>query len=107
MGALHIFSSANYGDMSRDSLAKELDSQWAYLLKAGTCPVWVSEFGTGPEPGSYDLQFFEKFVEFLGSADADFAYWPLNVGPKPGAGGDESYGMLTPEWTPKSEGDPR
>ena len=39
--------------------------------------------------------------------DADFAYWPLNVGPKPGDGGDESYGMLTKEWTAKSEDDVR
>merc|ERR1719440_85423 len=92
--ALKIFSSENYGDMSRSRLAEELYNQWAFLLKAGTCPIWVSEFGCGPS-SDYELQWFEKFVEFLGSVDADWAYWPLNVGPKPGSGGDESYGMLT------------
>merc|ERR1711957_959994 len=85
---------------------EELYSQWIYLLKGETCPVWVSEFGTGPEPG-YDLQWFENVVKILGSVDADFAYWPLNVGPKPGDGGDESYGMLSKEWMPKLEEDPR
>merc|ERR1711879_4352 len=87
-------------------LKEELYSQWSFLLETNTCPVWVSEFGTGPQSG-YDLQWFERFVELLGNVDADWAYWPLNVGPKPGVGGDESYGMLSEDWTPKADGDPR
>jgi len=104
---LRIFSNENYGDMSSSRLAAELSSQWAYLLNDGACPVWVSEFGAGPTPRCYDLLWFEKFVEFLASVDVDWAYWPLNVGPKPGDGGDESYGMLAEDWTPKRGGDPR
>eukprot|EP00439_Symbiodinium_sp_Y106_P006306 s1301_g1.t1 len=33
--------------------------------------------------------------------DADFAYWPLNVGPKPGGSEDEPYGILTNDWQPR------
>jgi len=51
---------------------------------------------------------------YLKAKDADFAYWPLNVGPKAGhgadaataaadgaEGGDESYGLLRNDWSPR------
>eukprot|EP00931_Biecheleriopsis_adriatica_P093597 TRINITY_DN67323_c0_g1_i1.p1 TRINITY_DN67323_c0_g1~~TRINITY_DN67323_c0_g1_i1.p1 ORF type:complete len:439 (-),score=70.99 TRINITY_DN67323_c0_g1_i1:83-1399(-) len=104
--ALGIFSKENYGDMPSDRLHSEIFHQWGYLLEGNHCPVWISEFGTCARPG-YDLEWFSRFVEIVGKMDADFAYWPLNTGPKPGSGDDEPYGMLTEQWTPKPEGDPR
>lgn len=105
--ALGIFSQENYGDMPSEELQSVLREQWGRFLETEQYPVWVSEFGSCGGP-SYDLDWFEKFVTYLGSIDADFAYWPLNVGPKPGSTDDyESYGMLSENWTPKPEGDPR
>lgn len=94
-----IFSKKNYGDMESEQLKEVIDGQWAYLLREDVCPVWISEFGTGPQEG-YDLAWFRRFIEILGSLEVDFAYWPLNVGPKPGCGGHESYGMLSEDWMP-------
>ncbi|CAE7595099.1 unnamed protein product [Symbiodinium sp. CCMP2456] len=103
---LRIFSHQNYGEMSTGELSDVLFEQWGWLLDGDICPVWISEFGTGPAPG-FDLDWFQRFVEILGRMEADYAYWPLNVGPKPGCGGDEPYGMISPDWTPKLEGDIR
>ncbi|CAJ1439740.1 unnamed protein product [Effrenium voratum] len=102
---LGIFSPRNYGDMASRELREELHRQWGHLLERDVCPVWVSEFGTNK--GGYDLSWFQRFVEILGQMEADFAYWPLNVGPKPSCGGEESYGVLGPDWTPSSEKDER
>lgn len=101
-----IFSEANYGDLDRDALFEELVKQWGFLLESNTCPVWVSEFGANADE-EYDMRFFSQFVAFLEAVDADWAYWPLNVGPKPASGDPESYGMLADDWTPKLEPDPR
>lgn len=101
-----LFSQANYGDMSCTELFEELLQQWGFLLEEDICPVWVSEFGADPENG-YDKQWFERFVRFLVAMDVDWAYWPLNVGRKPGSEEGEPYGMLNPDWTPKPKGDAR
>ena len=96
---LGIFSRENYGDMNSTRLEEVVYCQWAYLLQEDVCPVWISEFGTGPNEG-YDLRWFRRFLKTLEGFEVDYAYWPLNVGPKPGCGGDESYGMLSKEWKP-------
>jgi len=103
--ALRVFSRQNYGDMSLECLREEVRGQWGALLEAETCPVWISEFGACS--GGYDWEWFEKFVEVLGELDADYAYWPLNAGPKPGCGGGEPYGLLGADFAPKPEGDCR
>ncbi|CAK9103306.1 4-beta-glucanase) [Durusdinium trenchii] len=100
-----VFSPQNYGDMDPDQLKEVLQRQWGFLLSEDRCPVWVSEFGSGSQ--GYDFRWLSRFVEILGKMEVDFAYWPLNVGPKPGCGGDESYGMLAADWTLKEEPDER
>ena len=85
--------------MNSTRLEEVVYCQWAYLLQEDVCPVWISEFGTGPNEG-YDLRWFRRFLKTLEGFEVDYAYWPLNVGPKPGCGGDESYGMLSKEWKP-------
>lgn len=104
--ALGIFGSRLYGDMDQQQLKEQLTHEWGCLLHAEECPVWVSEFG-GDANNPEEMQWLETFVSVLAEAEADWAYWPLNVGPKPGGEGDESYGMLAPDWTPKPEGDAR
>ncbi|CAE7029922.1 engXCA [Symbiodinium sp. CCMP2592] len=76
---LRIFSHQNYGEMSAGELSDVLFEQWGWLLEGDICPVWISEFGTGPAPG-FDLDWFKRFVEILGRMEVDYAYWPLNVG---------------------------
>mmetsp|Transcript_10130 Transcript_10130/g.19552 ORF Transcript_10130/g.19552 Transcript_10130/m.19552 type:complete len:406 (+) Transcript_10130:3-1220(+) len=97
---LGIFSKANYGDMSRQSLFEELSRQWGFCLDEDICPVWVSEFG-GNDGSADEMRWLRMFIDFLVEKDADWAYWPLNVGPKPDSGNDEPYGMLSAEWMPK------
>eukprot|EP00930_Biecheleria_cincta_P039889 TRINITY_DN27372_c0_g1_i2.p1 TRINITY_DN27372_c0_g1~~TRINITY_DN27372_c0_g1_i2.p1 ORF type:complete len:608 (-),score=66.79 TRINITY_DN27372_c0_g1_i2:126-1898(-) len=103
---LGIFSNANYGEMKMETLYEHVMDQWGHLLSTDCCPVWISEFGTGNNEG-FDLDWFRQFVRILGDLDADYAYWPLNVGPKPGSGEDESYGVLSETWTPKPHVDVR
>jgi len=96
----------NYGDMSRSDLREQLHREWGSVLEAGLCPVWVSEFGADAA-NLEEMQWLEAFTFLLRLYDADWAYWPLNVGGKPG-GGSEAYGFLTPAWLPKeAPGDPR
>jgi len=102
LGGSGILNVENYGMMTRDRLSEQLLGEWGFLLEADACPVWMSEFGAGES--SYDLCFLENLVSFLALIDADWAYWPLNVGPKPRSGDNESYGMLTAEWTQKPYG---
>jgi len=105
--SLGIFSPENYGDMTKGQLMGEMFRQWGFILQSNTCPVWVSEFGSFENPEHYDTKWFERFVECLGSLEADFAYWPLNVGNKPASGHGEPYGLLGADWRPKPEGDRR
>eukprot|EP00928_Gymnodinium_smaydae_P093910 TRINITY_DN7827_c0_g1_i1.p1 TRINITY_DN7827_c0_g1~~TRINITY_DN7827_c0_g1_i1.p1 ORF type:complete len:463 (+),score=86.63 TRINITY_DN7827_c0_g1_i1:38-1390(+) len=103
---LGFFSPANYGDMDREALFEQFKKEWGFVLEEGICPVWISEFGASVENPS-EMYWLKLLVEYLAEKGADWAYWPLNVGPKPSCGGDESYGMLSPSWTPKPDGDER
>lgn len=102
-----LFSPENYGDMPTDGLREEIRRQWSYLLEDDRCPVWVSEFGACENKDGYDFQWLQRFAEITGEMDIDYAYWPLNVGRKPGQQWGEPYGMLAADWTPKPGGDPR
>lgn len=53
--------------------------QWAYLLQDDVCPVWISEFGTGPKEG-YDLEWFRRFIEILGRFEAGVMVLVLGAG---------------------------
>ncbi|CAK0816142.1 unnamed protein product [Prorocentrum cordatum] len=133
---LGAVSKDNYGDMDRERLREQLQSEWGDILDSGTCPVaktttgheawasrpgkkrpgqwpqckgqrtkakdkvWVSEFGadlSNPE----EVGWLRDFTSLLAEKDVDWAYWPLNVGPKPGCGEDEAYGVLDARWRPK------
>jgi len=103
---LGLITKTNYGDMSYNKLKQQIASEWGNILEADRCPVWVSEFGadiSNPE----EMSWLRNFVKVLSDYDADWAYWPLNVGPKPTCGGDEAYGMLRPDWTQKKSPDER
>jgi len=104
--AVGVVSKDNYGDMGRDRLRDQLQMEWGGVLDADSCPVWISEFGadlSNPE----EMGWLQDFVALLAEKDVDWAYWPLNVGPKPGCDEDEAYGMLGPKWKPKASGDER
>lgn len=109
--SLGIIARRNYGDLSPLELRAQALQEWGCVLESAACPVWVSEFGANlgdPE----EMRWLQDFVEVLKFFDADWAYWPLNVGQKPGTregdpGSDEIYGMLLPDWTPKAAGDRR
>lgn len=103
---LGLVSARNYGDMEQLQLEKQIELEWGGVLKANLCPVWVSEFGVNAT-AAHEMRWLKDFVGLLEKHDADWAYWPLNVGPKPSCGSDESYGMLAPDWTPKTQGDER
>jgi len=103
---LGAVSKDNYGDMDRERLREQLQSEWGDILDSGTCPVWVSEFGadlSNPE----EVGWLRDFTSLLAEKDVDWAYWPLNVGPKPGCGEDEAYGVLDARWRPKANSDLR
>lgn len=75
-------SDPRYQDLSRDELYRVLDRQAFFVTESGrhfTAPVWISEFGVGGR-GNDDPRsraWFENFISYLISKDADFAYWPL------------------------------
>merc|ERR1712039_746095 len=69
-----------------------------FVLEENRCPVWVSEFGADLSNGD-EMKWLRIFTELLQELEADWAYWPLNVGPKPECGSNEAYGMLAKDWT--------
>lgn len=100
--AVGIISCKNYGDMDPSELEAQIRGEWGFVLERNVCPVWVSEFGADlskPE----EMSWLKSFIRILEKLDCDWAYWPLNVGPKPGCGQEETYGMLTKDWKPKSK----
>lgn len=99
-----VVSPENYGDMSSSRLMSQIRSEWGFLLEENVCPVWVSEFGVDATR-SDEMSWLRNFVAALEHYDADWAYWPLNVGPKPGDGSDEPYGLVDKDWTPKTHAD--
>eukprot|EP00929_Paragymnodinium_shiwhaense_P112838 TRINITY_DN81106_c0_g1_i1.p1 TRINITY_DN81106_c0_g1~~TRINITY_DN81106_c0_g1_i1.p1 ORF type:complete len:550 (+),score=93.63 TRINITY_DN81106_c0_g1_i1:161-1810(+) len=101
-----LITKDNYGDMSTERLREQIEMEWGSILSNDVCPIWVSEFGAdaaNPE----EMAWLQKFVDVLAEYDAEWAYWPLNVGPKPTCGNDEAYGMLAQDWTPRPRGDVR
>eukprot|EP00930_Biecheleria_cincta_P028717 TRINITY_DN20027_c0_g1_i1.p1 TRINITY_DN20027_c0_g1~~TRINITY_DN20027_c0_g1_i1.p1 ORF type:complete len:487 (-),score=50.25 TRINITY_DN20027_c0_g1_i1:196-1611(-) len=113
LGSLGIIAQQNFGDFTSDQLDAVCREHWGDILEANVCPVWISEFGA--DLGSHEeMMWLRRFVAILAKFDVDWAYWPLNVGPKPGTGsqsgigaGDEAYGMLGSDWKPKPSGDER
>jgi len=88
-----------YGEMSQEVLEQQMDKDFGFCLDQDICPVWLSELGADLSRG--ELGWFLKVCKYLEAKDADFAYWPLNVGPKPGGSEDEPYGILTNDWQPR------
>jgi hypothetical protein len=99
---LGLVTKHNYGDLGSDRLKDQIYREWGSVLEAGTCPVWVSEFGCALS-NEQEMRWFKEFVALLKAFEADWAYWPLNVGFKPGTDADEAYGMLSTEWTPTED----
>jgi hypothetical protein len=82
--------------MSDAQIQSASNDKWGYILDPGqafTAPVFLGEFGDASQ--STWLASFESYARDL---DVDFAYWPINGGPKPG-GGSEPYGLLDDDWT--------
>jgi aryl-phospho-beta-D-glucosidase BglC (GH1 family) len=87
-----------YGSMTARELAEASHDQWGFVTDPGkpyTAPLWVGEFG---DSASSDPKWLTNLAEYLRTLDADFAYWPLNGGPK-AAGGPEPFGLLEDDWT--------
>lgn len=106
LGALGVITWRNHGDMAAsgdEELEELMRKEWGFVLEQECCPVWVSEFGCNLTSHE-EMVWLRSFVEILRDLDADWAYWPLNVGDKPAGGGDESYGMLTSRWEAPPEG---
>lgn len=93
---LGIVTKDNYGDMRQETLREQVKQEWAFLLEENRCPVWVSEFGADLS-NHEEMRWLRDFTEVLQDLDADWAYWPLNVGAKPECGSNEAYGMLNPD----------
>lgn len=71
-----------YRDLSPEELAAVLFRDAFYVAAESgqhfTAPVWISEFGVDGHAaaGSKQRDWFNRFVDQLIAADADFAYWP-------------------------------
>ncbi|CAJ1458513.1 unnamed protein product, partial [Effrenium voratum] len=95
----YVGSRSLYGEMSEELLEQQMDQDFGFCLNEDICPVWLSELGADLSSG--ELDWFLKVCKYLEKRDVDFAYWPLNVGPKPGGSDDEAYGILTNDWQPR------
>lgn len=93
-----------YGEMDWETFRATMDAEWGYVATEGeayTAPVWVSEFGIGFDADND--AWFKNLIRYLDEGDFDFAYWPLNPGPK-ASGDDEPYGLLELDWkTPRED----
>jgi endoglucanase len=76
-------SDPRYQDLSRADLYDVLYRQAFFVADRSdqhfTAPVWISEFGVAGrnESNSKAKAWFNNFVDYLISTDADFAFWPL------------------------------
>jgi len=105
-------AAASSSTSASSCLETQLEAEFGWVLDQGVCPVWLSEFG-GDANNAMDMEWFHRVCSWLEKKDADFAYWSLNVGPKPqaqgqsggggggGGGEDEAYGLLTNDWRPR------
>ena len=73
------------------AMEQSLMGQWLYITDV---PIFVGEFGAGPDD---DHHWLTNFAQILGDNDLDFGVWPLNVGPT-AAGNNEVWGLLTTDW---------
>ncbi len=83
-----------------NSLAAVWDTNFGYISKNNTAPVWVGEFGTGN--GASDAasttagsqgQWFSSMVQYLKTnAAMGWTYWALN--------GEDSYALLDGQYDP-------
>ncbi|CAK8991330.1 unnamed protein product [Durusdinium trenchii] len=95
----YVGARALYGEMGQAALETQMDQDFGFCIDEDLCPVWLSELGCSLDS---ELEWFGKVCKYLERKDVDFAYWPLNVGPKPGSGADdEAYGILTNDWQPR------
>jgi endoglucanase len=87
-----------YAAMSAADHRAASERQWGYLTLAGrshVAPVWLGEFGDG---ASSDPKWLTNLAAYLRETDIDWAYWPINGGPKP-SGDSEPYGLLEDDWS--------
>ena len=68
-----------------------MDQDFGFCLDEDICPVWLSELGCALDR---ELHWFQAVCGYLEKKQVDFAYWPLNVGPKPGGSDDERLGQM-------------
>jgi endoglucanase len=97
MPAIPGLGGPTYAAMNAADFKTATTKQWGYLLepgKPGTAPVWLGEFG---DSATSDPAWLTNLAGYLAETDADFAYWPLNGGPK-ASGESEPFGLLEDDW---------
>lgn len=100
----HFFrgESGPYSILPYEYMKADLDSAWGFILEEGneyTAPIWLSEFGIGRNDEGQGGRWFAHIVRYLKENDIDWAWWPLNVGNKPGTQEEESWGLVSDDWT--------
>jgi aryl-phospho-beta-D-glucosidase BglC (GH1 family) len=97
MPAIPGLGGPTYAAMNAADHAAASRKQWGYLFEPGQpggAPVWLGEFG---DSASSDPAWLTNLAAYLDATDADWAYWPLNGGPK-ASGDSEPFGLLEDDW---------
>ncbi len=94
MPAIPGLGGPTYAAMAAAEYVAANRKQWGYLLE-GEAPVWMGEFGDAADS---DPAWLTRLAAYLTETDADWAYWPLNGGPK-ASGDSEPFGLLEDDWT--------
>jgi aryl-phospho-beta-D-glucosidase BglC (GH1 family) len=81
------FSASNYPA----NLPAVWDAHWGNLVKNGTTPVWIGEFGTKDETTS-DQQWLTAMASYIAQNGFNFAFWCWN----PDSG--DTGGILQDDW---------
>ncbi|MFF0634688.1 glycoside hydrolase family 5 protein [Nocardia sp. NPDC004151] len=70
-----------FRDMTREDLFQSMDELAGYVANTPdrhfTAPVWVSEFGIGPNSTDPEKAWFADMVDYLISRDLDWSFWPI------------------------------
>ena len=91
-----------YGEFSEAELVATARAEWGWLVEERIAPVWVSEVGGA---SAEECAWLARIFAYIRAVDGDFAWWPVNVGEKPGQpGSEESYGIVGPDWRPCASG---
>lgn len=85
-----------FGGRSYEDFAKEMWTNWGYLLAEDIAPVWVGEIGTPEHPSQGDSNYWRHLVQFLAAVNASWGYWALNA--RKATGEWEGYGLVGEEW---------